>query len=105
MDDAYEGGGGCCDGDVVLLEIVAEGGGEVGAMAVCNTGFCTWVLFTDCIIIGGWVLACRAPHASSGVGLATAEVGVVVPPVDTVTGLGLPALAGPEYIPEEGLLR
>lgn len=65
----------------------------MGAIAVCRTGFCTCVLLTDCMMIGGWVLACLAPHEWSGVGLAT-EVGVVLPP--TVTGLGEPAEAGPE---------
>lgn len=66
--------------------------GVVGAMAVCNTGFCTWVLFTDCIIIGGWVFVCRAPHAGTGVGRVM-DVGVVV---DTGIGLGDPAEVEPE---------
>ncbi len=33
------------------------------AVALCSTGFCTWVLFTDCMMIGECVLAWRADHA------------------------------------------
>ena len=37
--------------------------GLVGAQAVCSTGFCTWVDLTDCMMMGEWVLACRALQA------------------------------------------
>lgn len=90
MEDAYEGGG--SDGDGDAGDVVDGICGDVGAIAVCNTGFCTCVLFTDCIMIGGCVLACRAPHACRGVGRAIAG-GVAV---DTGMGLGEPAEVGPE---------
>ena len=46
----------------VLLALM-EGKGAIGAIAVCNTGFCTWVDLTDCIITGDCDLACRALRA------------------------------------------
>ena len=55
-------------------------------------------------MIGGCVLACLAPQACSGVGLAI-EACVLGDIAETVTGLGDPADVVPEYIPEEGLLR
>lgn len=72
--------------------------GAVGAIAVCSTGFCTCVLFTDCIMIGGWVFACLALHPGSGAGLVTEELQFETFDV----GLGDPADAEPEYIPELG---
>jgi hypothetical protein len=33
-------------------------------MACCNTGFCTWVDLTDCMMMGDWVLACLADQAA-----------------------------------------
>lgn len=40
-------------------------GGDVGAMAVCRTGFCTRVLLTDCMMTGECEMACLAVHACS----------------------------------------
>lgn len=53
------------------------------------------------MIIGGWEMVCRAPHAWRGVGLAIV-VGAVV---DTGMGLGEPVEVEPEYIPDDGLFR
>ena len=78
-----------------MLLVVEIGCGEVGAIAVCNTGFCTCVLLTDCIIIGGCVFACRAPQACNGVGLAI-DACVFGDIAETVIGLGEPADVGPE---------
>lgn len=88
MEAAYEGGGG---GGILVATPVATpvtipvvtlvatphtaprgtkaGGapsvGLVGATAwaVCKTGFWTWVDFTDCMMMGEWVLACLADQA------------------------------------------
>lgn len=79
-----------------MLLVVEIGCGAVGAIAVCNTGFCTCVLFTDCMMIGGCVLACRAPHACNGVGRAIDVCVLLGDIVDTVIGLGVPADVGPE---------
>lgn len=57
--------------------------GAVGAIAVWSTGFCTWVLFTDCMMTGDWDLAWRADHAWSGRG-----GGKGAPPTDDGDWLG-----------------
>lgn len=52
-------------------------------------------------MMGGCVLAWRAPQAWRGVGRAMVMGDVV----DTGMGLGEPADVEPEYIPEDGLFR
>lgn len=98
MEDAYDGGGG--GGPFTGVTAVATLG-AVGAIAVCSTGFCTCVLFTDCIMIGGCVFVCLALQPGNGAGLVTDEL-----QLDTLdVGLGEPADAEPEYIPEDGDFR
>lgn len=55
IDISYDGGG-------VAEATLGVGDSEilVKAVAVCNTGFCTWVDFTDCTIIGDWALEAQA---------------------------------------------
>lgn len=50
-DDAYVG----------TADDVGVVAGTCGAIAVCKTGFCTCVDFTDCIIIGECVFLCQEP--------------------------------------------
>lgn len=84
MDEAYEGGG-------------ADTGGEVGAAAVCNTGFCTCVLLTDCIIMGVGVLACLAVCPPRGNDTGDIEAGGDSEEGDTGCGvtMGLCVWYGP----------
>lgn len=69
----YDGGGAGDPAPLLLppfpppFDVCAAGTG--GAVAVCSTGFCTCILFTDCIM-GGCVFVCRALHACSGIGRA-----------------------------------
>ena len=42
----------CTTLDLTICAVVAFGASTATAVAVCNTGFWTWVLFTDCIMIG-----------------------------------------------------
>lgn len=92
MEEAYDGGGGGLTGAVDVAD------GAVGAIAVCSMGFCTCVLFTDCMMIGGCVFACLALQPGSGAGLVTEELQLETFDV----GLGEPADAEPEYMPDDG---
>lgn len=110
MEEAYEGGGAATADEaeavavvVVMVVVLPEAPpqpppvltteGAVGAIAVCSTGFCTCVLFTDCIMMGGCVFACLALHPGRGAGLVTVELQLEEM---FEVGLGEPADALPE---------
>lgn len=100
MLNAYEGGAGACSrGDVACCGLgspttIPLAVPAVGAVAVCSTGFCTCVDFTDCMMIGCCVFVCRDPHADKGIGRCIGDrpggVGCCCPL--TVIGLGDPVV-------------
>lgn len=96
MLNAYEGGAGACNsGDVANCGATATplaAAPANGAVAVCSTGFCTCVDLTDCIMIGGWVFVCLAPHTDKGMGRGIGDRPGGVGCSLTVIGLGEPVV-------------
>lgn len=98
MLNAYDGGAGACSsGDVAICgatDTPLVAAPAKGAVAVCSTGFCTCVDLTDCIMIGGCVFVCLAPHTDKGIGRGIGDrpggVGCCCPL--TVIGLGEPVV-------------